>query len=98
MITIGGKGGNMVYTLNDFLIAILILYAMAVVIITIVSLVLIGNMKVCLLTPSEIYESTNLNWFGCVFIWFLEFIINPIMWICITIVKIIKWLFTVGRK
>ena len=71
---------------------------MAVVIVSIVSLLLIGDRKICLLTPSEIYENTNLNWFGCVFVWFLEFIINPIMWICITVVKIVKWLFTVGRK
>ena len=85
-------------TLNDFLITMLILYVMAVVIVSIVSLLLIEDMKICLLTPSEIYENTNLNWFGCGFVCFLEFIINPIMWICITIIKIIKWLFTVGRK
>lgn len=82
----------------DWLIAILILYVMAVGIVSIVSLLFIGDQKICLLTPSEIYENTNLNWFGCVFVWFLEFIINPIMWICIAIVKIVKWLFTVGRK
>jgi hypothetical protein len=81
----------------DFLITILILYGVAVVTVTATSLLFLGDMKVCLLTPSEIYENTNLNWFGCVFVWFLEFIINPVMWICITIVKIIKWLFAVGR-
>ena len=84
--------------MSDFLIAILVLYAMAIAIVSIVSLLLIGDMKICLLTPSEIYENTNLNWFGCIFVWFLEFLINPIMWICITIGKIIIWLFTVGRK
>ena len=84
--------------MSDFLVSILILYVMAVAIVSIVSLLLIGDRKICLLTPSEIYENTNLNWFGCVFVWFLEFIINPIMWICITIAKTFIWLFTVGRK
>ena len=84
--------------MSDFLIAILILYVIAVAIVSIISLLFLGDMKICLLTPSEIYENTNLNWFGCIFVWFLEFLINPIMWICITIVKIVKWLFTVGRK
>ena len=84
--------------MSDFLITILILYVMAVVIVSILSLLFLGDMKICLLTPNEIYENTNLNWFGCIFVWFLEFIINPIMWVCITIGKIVKWLFTVGRK
>lgn len=84
--------------MSDFLITVLALYVMAVIIVSIVSLLLVGDRKICLLTPSEIYENTNLNWFGCIFVWFLEFIINPIMWICIFIVEIIKWLFTVGRK
>lgn len=84
--------------MSDFLVTILILYVMAVVIVSTISLLFLGDMKVCLLTPSEIYENTNLNWFGCIFIWFLEFIINPIMWICIAIINFIKWLFTVGRK
>lgn len=84
--------------MSDFLIAILILYVMTVVIVGMVSLFLIGDRKICLLTPSEIYENTSLNWFGCIFIWFLEFIINPFMWVGILIVKSIIWLFTVGRK
>ena len=84
--------------MSDFLIAILVLYVMAIVIVGIISLLLIDDMKICLLTPNEIYENTNLNWFGCISVWFLEFLINPIMWICITILKFIIWLFTVGRK
>lgn len=84
--------------MSDFLITILILYVMAVAIVSILSLLFLGDMKICLLTPSEIYEKTNLNWFGCIFVWFLEFIINPIMWICIAVLKFIIWLFTVGRK
>ena len=83
----------------DFLIAILVLYVVAVIAVTIVSLLLLLDMeRICLLTPREIYEETNYNWFGCIFIWFLEFIINPIMWIGITIAGMVEWLFTVGRK
>lgn len=84
--------------MSDFLLAMLVLYVIAVVIVSIVSILLLGDVKICLLTPSEIYENTNLNWFGCVFVWFLEFLINPFVWIGITIAKIVKWLFTVGRK
>lgn len=85
--------------MSDFLITILTLYVIAVFIVSIVSLLLIiEGRKICLLTPSEIYENTNLNWFGCVFVWFLEFVINPFMWIGITMVKTIVWLFTVGRE
>lgn len=84
--------------MSDFLIMILISYVLAVVIVSVVSLLLLGDKKVCLLTPREIYENTNLNWFGCIFVWFLEFIINPIMWICITVVQVVSWIFTVGRR
>lgn len=84
--------------MSEFFIAALILYAMAVFIMSMLSLLSIEDIKICLLTPSEIYENTNLNWFGCIFVWFLEFIINPIVWIGIAIVKTIVWLFTAGRK
>lgn len=80
--------------MKDFLIiTILTLYIMAVFIIGFLSLLLTEDMKLCLLTPSEIHKNTNLNWFGCIFVWFLELIINPIIWIGIVIVKIFKWLF-----
>ena len=84
--------------MTDFLLAMLVLYVIAVIIVSIVSLLLLGDVKICLLTPSEIYENTNLNWFGCVFIWFLEFLINPFVWIGILVVRTAIWLFTVGRK
>lgn len=45
-------------------------------------------------TPKRLYEKTKMNYFGCVLIWFLEFLINPLSWIFAAI----WWLFHVGRK
>lgn len=45
-------------------------------------------------TPKQMYESTNLNMFGCCVLWLIFFILNPILFIC----KFIGWIFTVGRK
>lgn len=49
-------------------------------------------------TPKEIYNKINLNWFGCYFLWFLEFLCMPHIWIFCWIAKFVLWLFTVGRK
>ena len=50
------------------------------------------------LTPREIYDCTKLNWFGCYFLWFLEFLCIPNIWIACWLAIFFKWLFTVGRK
>lgn len=58
----------------------------------------LDNRFVLLDTPKELHEKTSMNWFGCVFIWFLEFLLNPIWWIVAIILEFFHWLFTVGRK
>lgn len=56
-------------------------------------------------TVKEIYEDTNMNVIGCFFIWFIEFILNPIYWICVFIAFILfgififfDFCFHVGRR
>ena len=56
-------------------------------------------------SPGVIYDNTQLNWFGCWFLFILLRLFN--IWVtlvgliaqsCCFIVVFIKWLFTVGRK
>lgn len=44
--------------------------------------------------PSDIYENTNVNWFGAIFIYLLTFITFA-PW---CILKFIVWVCTVGRE
>lgn len=45
-------------------------------------------------TPKEIYDSNNINMFGCVIVFIIGFILNPLFYIS----HFIHWLFHVGRK
>lgn len=45
-------------------------------------------------TPKEIYDSNNINMFGCVIVFIIGFILNPLFYIA----HFIHWLFHVGRK
>lgn len=45
-------------------------------------------------TPKEIYDSNNMNMFGCVIVFIIGFILNPLYYIA----HFIHWLFHVGRK
>jgi hypothetical protein len=46
------------------------------------------------ITPRELYDTSNLNMFGCVLLWFIAFIFNPLFYIaCFA-----EWLCHVGRK
>ena len=56
-------------------------------------------------SPRVIYDNTQLNWFGCWFLFILLRLVN--IWAtlvgliaqsCYFIAAFIKWLFTVGRK
>ena len=45
-------------------------------------------------TPKEIYESNDMNMFGCVIVFMFCFILNPLFYIA----HFIYWIFHVGRK
>ena len=45
-------------------------------------------------TPKEIYDSNDINMFGCVIVFIICFILNPLFYIA----HFIHWLFDVGRK
>ena len=49
-------------------------------------------------TPKELHDRTKMNWFGCIFVWLLEFLLNPCIWLAVLVVGFFYWLFTVGRK
>jgi len=49
-------------------------------------------------SPIQLYEKTNMNWFGCIFIWFLEFLLMPVPVILSLIWDFFNWLVHVGRK
>lgn len=46
------------------------------------------------LTPAEIYDASELNWFGAVVLYLLAVIIFPAYYI----IAFIRFIFTVGRK
>ena len=71
---------------------------------TIVDVILFASLN-AILFPSDIYEKTMLNWFGCWFLYILLAICSPYFFVfklfVIALSYIyngIKWLFTVGRK
>ena len=71
---------------------------------TIVDVILASSQNVIII-PSDIYEKTTLNWFGCWFLYILLAICSPYFFTfkwCVIITYYIgqgiKWLFTVGRK
>lgn len=45
-------------------------------------------------TPKEIYDSNDMNMFGCVIVFIICFILNPLFYMA----YFIHWLFHVGRK
>ena len=45
-------------------------------------------------TPKEIYESNDMNMFGCVIVFIICFIFDPLFYIA----HFIYWVFHVGRK
>ena len=78
---------------------VLIMYYGIVFITMLIEVCLWGDDKFILLdTPKELHDRTKMNWFGCIFVWFLEFLLNPIIWILCLILELFYWLFTVGRK
>lgn len=71
---------------------------------TIVDVVLFASLN-AILFPSDIYEKTMLNWFGCWFLYILLAICSPYFFVFkLFVIALryiyngIKWLFTVGRK
>lgn len=71
---------------------------------TLVDVILFASLN-AILFPSDIYEKTMLNWFGCWFLYILLAMCSPYFfvfkWCVIAIYYVgegVKWLFTVGRK
>ena len=84
--------------MSDCLIAFLFIYGLTVLGVAIVSALHLDTGHNFLFdTPRDLYDKTNMNWFGCIFVWFLEFLLNPIAWIFAIIIWFFNWLFTVGR-
>jgi hypothetical protein len=73
------------------------LYALLIFINLIITLLYSAINKFYLLkSPKELYEQTCLNWFGALFGWVLEVLLNPMPWIMFAIF----WLCTAeeGKK
>ena len=45
-------------------------------------------------TPQEIYDYSDMNMFGCVIVFIIGFILNPLFYMA----HFICWIFHVGRK
>lgn len=56
-------------------------------------IVTIKNFENVAVTPKEIYESNDLNMFGCVVIFVIMFLVNPLFFIA----HFIYWVFHVGN-
>lgn len=54
----------------------------------------IPNYNKAALTPTELYNCTSLNKFGCIFLTICLTLINPIL----AITKFFDWIFHIGRK
>ena len=57
------------------------------------------------ITPVDVYEDTELNWFGSFCVYIIMFAINPfwyitklVLWILFGILNFIWWILHVGRK
>lgn len=78
---------------------LLLIYCVTVFLITMVTIYLWGFNKFILLeTPKELHDKTSMNWFGCILVWFFEFLLNPVIWIVVLVLGFFCWLLTVGRK
>lgn len=53
-----------------------------------------GDFDGMAVTPKEIYDSNNINMFGCIIVFMICFILNPLFYIA----HFIYWLFHVERK
>lgn len=53
-----------------------------------------GDFDDIAVTPKEIYDSNDMNMFGCVIVFIICFILNPLFYMA----HFIHWLFHVGRK
>ena len=69
----------------------LAIYLCAIIIIFLTSLKDFNNVDV---TTAAIYECNDLNWLGCIVIFVIALIINPIFFFC----HFIYWIFHVGRE
>lgn len=71
--------------------ALTLIYFIVIAVTFVMSLMDFGNLSI---TPMQIYESNNLNMFGCVVLSIVFFILNPIYYF----VYFVYWIFHVGRK
>ena len=71
--------------------ALTLIYFIVIAVAFVMSLMDFGNISI---TPMQIYESNNLNMFGCVVLSIVFFILNPIYYF----VYFVYWIFHIGRK
>ena len=71
--------------------ALTLIYFIVIAVAFVMSLMDFGNLSI---TPIQIYESNNLNMFGCVVLSIVFFILNPIYYF----VYFVYWIFHIGRK
>lgn len=71
--------------------ALTLIYFIVIAVTFVMSLMDFGNLSI---TPMQIYESNNLNMFGCVVMSIVFFILNPIYYF----VYFVYWIFHIGRK
>lgn len=70
---------------------ILIIY---VIVITVTFLSTVWSFKGLCSTPAELYECNNLNMFGCVFVYIVFVLLDPLLFV----VKFLYWIFHTGRE
>ena len=57
-------------------------------------IVVFDNTIPLLLTPSNMYKTTTLNWIGCIFLYIIALLVVPLY----PIVAFFHWLFTFGKN
>lgn len=87
-----------------FMVLGLLLYSLTAVINLVISGLSSGlsDDSLLILSVTDLYSETKMNWFGCSLAWIGIVIINPFWWLVYKplfyIGVFFKWLFTVGRK
>jgi hypothetical protein len=54
----------------------------------------LGDIEDVACTPRQIYDSNDLNMFGCVVVFLVFLVLDPLFFA----LKFLMWVFTVGRK
>lgn len=75
--------------------SVISIYVMIVIVFGIGSLIDVrGDVYAIPFTPNEIYESSNINMFGCVLLFIIFVVFDPLF----ILARFLYWIFHVGRK